>query len=93
MPAPECMQVSLYTLTSLVKIILCLGLTSFIVFTALSFFKVRLKKKEGQFQNLIHALNVKEEEARVFTPPVRNEYTPALLRIATQDAFLTGEAD
>jgi hypothetical protein len=43
--------------------------------TALSFFKVRLKKKELDFQNIVRALGLEEGGSGLVTPAVKHEYS------------------
>ena len=58
------------------KSALVLFLSLFMIATAASFLRVRLGKKEAQFKNIIQILGIPENEARLFTPAVRDEYAP-----------------
>lgn len=62
------------TLVFLAKSLLVLVLSSFVVVTAVSFLRVRVKKKETQFRNIIRVLGLADDEVRLFTPTVRDEY-------------------
>ena len=53
-----------------------LVLSSFAVVTAISFLRVRVKKKEAHFKNIIRVLGLADGEIRLFTPSVRDEYHP-----------------
>ena len=57
------------------KSVLVLVLSSFMIATAVSFLRVRLEKKEAQFKNIIRVLGIPEDEARLITPAVRDEYS------------------
>lgn len=56
------------------KCLLVLVLSSFVVVTAVSFLRVRVKKKEAQFQSIIRALGLADDDVRFFTPTVADEY-------------------
>jgi hypothetical protein len=58
------------------KTLLVLVLSSFVIVTAVSFLRVRVKKKEEQFKNITQVLGLADEETRLFTPTVRDEYAP-----------------
>ena len=62
--------------TVLVKCSLVIILSSFMCITALSFFKVRLKKKELDFQNIVRALGLQGGGSGLVTPAVADEYSP-----------------
>ena len=62
--------------TVLVKCSLVIVLSSFMCITALSFFKVRLKKKELDFQNIVRALGLQGGGSGLVTPAVADEYSP-----------------
>jgi len=62
--------------TFVVKLSLTILLSSFMVLTAVSFFKVRLVKKEKQFKNILSALAIPEDNARIFVPLIQDEYAP-----------------
>jgi hypothetical protein len=59
----------------LLKLLLDFVMSSFIAATALSFLLVRLRKKEAQFAGIISVLGLGEEEVRVFSHTVRDEYS------------------
>ena len=58
------------------KSLLIVVLSSFFIVTAVSFLRVRVKKKEEQFTKIIEVLGLADEKARPFTPAVRDEYAP-----------------
>jgi len=62
------------TLVFVAKSALVLVLSSFTIVTAISFLRVRVQKKEAQFQNIIRVLGLDDDEVRLFTPTVRDEY-------------------
>jgi hypothetical protein len=45
--------------------------------TAVSFFKVRLPKKERQLRNFTRAFGIDDDSASFFAPAIRDEYSPA----------------
>jgi hypothetical protein len=59
------------------KIAIILVLSSFMISTAVSFFKVRLPKKERQLRNFTRAFGIDDDSASFFAPAIRDEYSPA----------------
>jgi len=59
-------------------------LSSFMLLCAVSFFRFRLKKKERDFERIMRILGLHEDNAAVFSPTIKNEYsaTDYLLPVA-----------
>ncbi len=62
--------------TALIKYLLVMLLSSFMCITALSFFKVRLKKRELDFQNIVQSLGL-PGRGRGLPLTMTDEYFPA----------------
>jgi hypothetical protein len=52
-------------------------LSSFMLLSAVSFFRFRLKKKERDFERIMRILGLHEDNAAVLTPTIKNEYSAA----------------
>jgi hypothetical protein len=52
-------------------------LSSFMLLSAVSFFRFRLKKKERDFERIMRILGLHEDNAAVFSPTIKNEYSAA----------------
>src|SRR4030095_4492637 len=50
-------------------------LSSFMLLSAVSFFRFRLKKKERDFERIMRILGLHEDNAAVFSPTIKNEYS------------------
>ncbi|HVQ14475.1 MAG TPA: hypothetical protein VMS40_12830 [Vicinamibacterales bacterium] len=57
------------------KLAIVAMLSSFMMLSAVSFFRFRLKKKERDFERIMHILGLHEDNAAVFSPTIKNEYS------------------
>jgi hypothetical protein len=59
------------------KLAIVAVLSSFMLLSAVSFFRFRLKKKERDFERIMRILGLHEDNAAVFSPTIKNEYSAA----------------
>jgi hypothetical protein len=57
------------------KLAVVVALSSFMFLSAVSFFRFRLKKKERDFERIMRILGLHEDNAAVFSPTIKNEYS------------------
>ena len=55
------------------KLAIVAMLSSFMLLSAVSFFRFRLKKKERDFERIMRVLGLHEDNAAVFSPTIKNE--------------------
>ena len=66
-----------FSATSFIKYVLVTLLSSFMCITAVSFFKVRLKKRELEFQNIVESLGLQGRRSGLAPLTMTDEYFPA----------------
>ena len=59
------------------KLAIVAMLSSFMLLSAVSFFRFRLKKKERDFERIMRILGLHEDNAAVFSPTIKNESSAA----------------
>jgi hypothetical protein len=59
------------------KLAVVVVLSSFMMLSAVSFFRFRLKKKERDFDRIMRILGLHEDNAAVFSPSIKSEYSAA----------------
>jgi hypothetical protein len=57
------------------KLAIVFVLSSFMLLSAVSFFRFRLKKKERDFERIMRILGLHEDNAALFSPTIKNEYS------------------
>ena len=73
----------------IIKLIIVAFISLFIPATSYSFFRFRLRKKEAEFDRVLHVMGISKEDRNQHIPTVRSEYIPSDYVLPVLFCFMT----